>query len=335
MKKGILDIIDSALKQGIKQSKACALIQIDERRIQRWRVRGDQLEDSLPGPLKAPHALLDEEKEAIREFALDAKYVDDSHRVLAAKGTDKSLFFVSASSVYKVMLENDLTADRSGRSHKNGRSTAPERHEIDGPNQRWCWDITYCHTRVKGVFVYLYTILDEYSRKVIAWRISWYMNHKEAMELIQEGLEKENLTDIDIKLPDLINDRGTQMKAKAFMKMCKNLGIDQKFARPRTPNDNPFIESLFSIVKGYHLYPGIFIDDIEAIIYFTEFFNYYNTARYHGKIGFVTPAQKHLGLDEIIIKRRKERLIDARKTRLQKNRNTKLLTKLDNNLVKV
>lgn len=335
MKKGILDIIDSAIEQGIKLSKACSLIQVDERRIQRWRDRGDRLEDIMPGPLNAPHALLDEEKEAIRKFALDASYVDDSHRVLAAKGADKSLFYVSASSVYKVMRENDLTADRSGRSHKSGRSTTPERLEIDGPNQRWCWDITYCHTKVKGIFLYLFTILDEYSRKVIAWRISWHMNHKEAMELIQEGLEKENLTDIDIKLPDLINDRGTQMKAKAFMAMCKDLGIDQKFSRPRTPNDNPFIESLFSIVKGYYSYPETFVDDIEAIIYFTEFFNYYNYARYHGKIGFVTPVQKHVGLDKNIIKRRKDGLIDARKTRFQKNRNSKLITKVDNALVVV
>lgn len=335
MKKGILDIIDSAIEQGIKLSKACSLIQVDERRIQRWRDRGDRLEDIMPGPLNAPHALLDEEKEAIRKFALDASYVDDSHRVLAAKGADKSLFYVSASSVYKVMRENDLTADRSGRSHKSGRSTTPERLEIDGPNQRWCWDITYCHTKVKGIFLYLFTILDEYSRKVIAWRISWHMNHKETMELIQEGLEKENLTDIDIKLPDLINDRGTQMKAKAFMAMCKDLGIDQKFSRPRTPNDNPFIESLFSIVKGYYSYPETFVDDIEAIIYFTEFFNYYNYARYHGKIGFVTPVQKHVGLDKNIIKRRKDGLIDARKTRFQKNRNSKLITKVDNALVVV
>jgi len=333
MKRGILDTIDSAVEQGIKLAKACSLIQVAERRIERWRDRGDRLEDSIPGPLNAPHALLGEEKEAILRFALDASYVDDSHRVLAAKGADKSLFYVSASSVYKVMRENDLTADRSGRAHKSGRSTAPERLEIDGSNQRWCWDITYCHTRANGVFLYLFTILDEYSRKVIAWRISWNMNHKEAIELIQEGLENENLIDIDIKLPDLINDRGTQMKAKAFMAMCKDLGIDQKFARPRTPNDNPFIESLFSIVKGYHSYPETFIDDIEAIVYFTTFFDYYNNARYHGKIGFVTPVQKHTGLDKNIIKRRKVGLINARKTRLQINRNSKLLSEVDKALV--
>jgi putative transposase len=329
MKKGILDIIDLAVAQGVKLVKACALIQIDERRIQRWHGRNDRLEDISPGPIHAPHALLYEEKEAMCTFALDPDYVDDSHRVLAAKGADKGLFFVSASSMHKVMLEKNLTADRSDRSHKNGRSTAPARPEIDGPDQRWCWDITYCQTRVKGIFLYLFTLLDEYSRKVIAWRISWHMNHKEAMEMMQEGLEKENLTDVDIKLPDLINDRGTQMKAKAFMAMCKTIGIEQKFARPRTPNDNPFIESLFSTVKGYHSYPEMFTDDIEAIVYFTEFFEYYNNERYHGKIGFVTPIQKHDGLDIDIIKKRKVGATEAKKNRLHKNRNTKTQTEVD------
>lgn len=335
MKKGILDIIDSSVDKGVKLVKACALIQIDERRIQRWRDRNDRLEDISPGPIHAPHALLDEEKKAICKFALAPDYVDDSHRILAAKGADKGLFYVSASSMHKVMHENNLTADRSGRSHKNGKSTAPVRHEIDGPDQRWCWDITYCQTRVKGTFLYLFTLLDEYSRKVIAWRISWHMNHKEAMELIQEGLEKENLTDIDIKLPDLINDSGTQMKAKAFMAMCKALGIDQKFARPRTPNDNPFIESLFSTVKGYHSYPEVFTDDIEAIVYFTEFFEYYNNERYHGKIGFVTPVQKHAGLDIGIIKKRKDGATEAKKNRLEQNRKAKIQKEVDKLVVEV
>jgi len=320
MKNEILDIIDTSLSKGLKLCKVCSLLQIGEQRVRRWRKRGDRLEDIAPGPSKASHALLDEERDAILDFALDDEFADDSHRVLAAKGADLGLFYASASSVYKVMHQNNLTADRTGKQRKRGRSTAPDRPDIDGPNQRWCWDITYCQTKVKGVFLYLFVLLDEYSRKVIAWRLSWHMTHKEAMELIQEGLENENIADIDVKLPDLINDRGTQMKAKAFMKMCEALGIKQKFARPRTPNDNPFIESLFSIVKGYPMYPKTFTDDIVAITYFTTFFDYYNNNRYHGKIGFVTPDQKHKGLDKNIIKRRKLGLSNARKMRLNTNR---------------
>ena len=304
------------------------MLRIGVHRVRRWQ-RRVSLVDGKPGPVNAPHALLREEKDAILKLALDEKYVDDSHRVLSAKGADLGLFYVSASATYHVMRQSSLTVDRTGSCRKNGKRTAPDRPDIDGPNQRWCWDITYCHTRVKGIFLYLYSLLDEYSRKVVAWRISWHINHKEAMELLQEGLESEGLEDINLRLPDLINDRGMQMKAKAFMKMCKDLGIAQKFARPRTPNDNPFIESLFSIVKGYLRYPDSFVDDIEAITYFTAFFDFYNSSRYHGKIGFVTPIQKHTGNDKKIIERRRIGMTKARQKRFRINRNTATSQKVD------
>jgi putative transposase len=328
MKKEILAIIANSVIQGVAIKRVCSLLQISVHRVRRWQ-RRVSLVDATPGPVTAPHALLRKEKDAILKLALDDKYVDDSHRVLTAKGADLDLFYVSASTVYTVMRQNSLTVDRCGCSRKNGKRTAPDRPDIDASNQRWCWDITYCHTRVKGIFLYLYTLLDEYSRKVIAWRISWHINHKEAMELLQEGLENEGLEDIDVKLPDLINDRGTQMKARAFMKMCKDLGIAQKFARPRTPNDNPFIESLFSIVKAYPRYPEYFVDDIEAITYFTAFFEFYNGSRYHGKIGFVTPNQRHTGTDKTIIERRKFGMTKAKQLRLKINRNSVTSHKVD------
>jgi transposase len=113
MKIMILDIVNSSVKAGLKRKKVCSLLQIEERRIQRWYKRGQRLEDIPTGPSHAAHTLLDEEKEAIRNFALEEEYIDDSHRVLAAKGADEGLFYVSSSSVYKVMREVGLTTDRS------------------------------------------------------------------------------------------------------------------------------------------------------------------------------------------------------------------------------
>lgn len=323
MKTAILEVIDEAVAKGVRQYRACELVQVDERRVQRWRVRDGRLDDVPPGPIHAPHALLNSEREAILQMALDERYVDDSHRILRAKAADYGVFYASASTVYKVMRESNLTTDRAGLAHKSGRSTKPDRPVLTGPNQRWCWDISYCRTNVRGIFLYLFVMLDEYSRKVVAWRISWHITYKEAMELLQEALENENLTDVDVQLPDLINDRGTQMKAKAFMRMCATLGIDQKFARPRTPNDNPFIESFFSTTKGFQTYPGSFTDDIEAIVWFTQFFYFYNNERYHGKINFVTPVQRHEGRDTLIIERRLEGSKLARLARIEKNRKTK------------
>lgn len=159
MKEEILNLIDDGILKGITFKKICSLLQINRRRIHRWREREGRLKDLKPGPLNAPHALLEVEKDSILKMALDNNYTDDSHRILAAKGLDLGLFCVSASSVYNVMRENSLTTDRVERAKKNGKSLAPPRLELDGPNQRWCWDITYCHTHVKGVFLYLLQFL--------------------------------------------------------------------------------------------------------------------------------------------------------------------------------
>ena len=305
--------------KGINRKRTCKLLQIDERRVRDWFTR-KSLVDSKPGPINAPHALLPEERAAIVVLAKDERYVDDSHRVLTAKCVDSGAIAVSASTVYNVMRSEELTTDRSGHSHRNGNSRKPDRPEITEQNQRWCWDISYLQTLVPGTFLYLYALLDEYSRKAVAFRISWKMNHEEGKELISEGTEKEGLTPGQVAALTLFNDRGTQMKAKPFKKFLEELGISQKFARPRTPNDNPFVESLFSTTKRALDYPGTFTDDVEALIYFTAYFEFYNNVRLHGQIGYVTPAQRHSGEDKAILKLRKERLANARILRLGKNR---------------
>jgi len=318
-KQSIMAVITDCESRGANRKRICEILQIKERRVRGWYSRAS-LEDKRPGPILAPHALLEEEKNAIVSLAKDETHADESHRVLTAKGIDSGKIAVSSSSVYRVMREKGLTTDRSGKTGRSGRSTKPDRPDLTGPGQRWCWDISYLRTFVKGSFLYLYALLDEYSRKVVAFRISWHMTHEEGMELIDEGLEKEGLTKEQIEILCLFNDRGTQMKAKKFKAMLEDLGITQKFTRPRTPNDNPFIESLFSTVKGAPVYPGEFQDDLAALAYFVPYFHNYNYERLHGKIGYVTPAQRHSGEDIEILSLRKQRCQNARNKRLKQNR---------------
>lgn len=314
-----MEVIDQSKEMGISRNRTCELLQIEERRVRHWFSR-PALADNKPGPVHAPHALLPEERQAIVALAKDERFVDDSHRVLTAKGVDAGLLAMSASTAYRVMRDEGLTTDRSGRSHRNGNSRKPDRPELTGPDQRWCWDISYLRTLIPGIFLYLYALLDEYSRKVVAFRISWNLSAAEGKELIDEGIEREELTPEQVKILELFNDHGTQMKAKPFKKFLEDLGISQKFARPRTPNDNPFVESLFATTKGALEYPGTFTDDIEALAYFTPYFYFYNNVRLHGKIGYVTPVQRHCGEDKAILALRKERLVNARNLRLQMNR---------------
>ena len=264
-----------------------------------------------------------EERGAILGLATEEVSVDDGHRVLTAKGIDAGRIAVSASTVYRVMRDAGLTTDRSGRSQRSGRSRKPDRPALTGPNQRWCWDISYLRTLVSGIFLYLYVLLDEYSRKVVAYRVSWHMSYKEGMELLEEGFEKESMTKEQLEILSLCNDRGSQMKAKPFMRMVSELGISQKFSRPRTPNDNPFVESLFSTTKGAPEYPGQFKDDIDGHTYFASYFYFYNNVRLHGNIGYVTPVQRHCGTDKAILAHRARRCAQARRERLRKNRSGK------------
>jgi len=203
----------------------------------------------------------------------------------------------------------------------NGRSIPPVRKELTGRNQRWCWDISYLPTYEKGLFLYLYLALDEYSRKAIAWLVSWHQTAEEARYLLEEGLINENILDLpEHQRPEVINDRGRQMKAKPIKRMFEDHGMPQLFARPRTPNDNPFVESLFSTVKRAPEYPGRFLDREQAAEYFNRYFPWYNTEHLHSGIDYVTPEQCHQSLRDLIVARRKADLNNQRRFRKEVNR---------------
>ena len=112
-------------------------------------------------------SFLPEEREAVLKMAKKEEYADLSHRLLAVTAWDLEIFFVSFSSVYRILRSANLMAMRGIQSQHNGRSIPPVRKELTGPNQRWCWDISYLPTYEKRVFLYLYLLLDEYSRKAI------------------------------------------------------------------------------------------------------------------------------------------------------------------------
>ncbi len=320
----ILLTIEEAKVQGISRSRSCALWMIERRRVVRWSgrlKRGQSLANGKPGPREAFHRLLPEERRAVLLMARQQQYADLSHRILAVTAWDLGLFWVSFSSVYRILRCEGLMSLRGHQAHHNGRSVAPERKEITGPNQRWCWDISYLHTYERGLFLYLYLLLDEYSRKVIHWRISWQLRAQEARLLLEGGLAAENILDCPVQQrPEVINDRGRQMKAASVKKVFELHSMPQLFARPRTPNDNPFVESAFGTVKSDPNYPGRFLDRHEAIGYFEPYFRWYNTEHLHSGIDYVTPDQCHLGLRDEIVAQRRAKLQRQRRWREAVNR---------------
>ena len=320
----ILLMIEKAKNKGIPITRTCALLRIERRRVVRWRSKeknGQSLNNLKPGPRYPIHRLLPKEQTAVLQMAKKEEYVDLSHRILSVTAWDLSLFFVSFSSVYRILRSANMMTMRGIHKPHNGRSIPPNRKEITGPDQRWCWDISYLPTHERGVFLYLYLLLDEYSRKAISWLISWHQTAERARHLLEEGLINENILDLpEDQRPEIINDRGRQMKAKSIKSMFENHHMPQLFARPRTPNDNPFVESLFGTVKTAPQYPGRFLDDKEAIEYFTRYFPWYNKEHLHSGIDYVTPEQCHNGLREGIVARRKKNFKQQQHLRKEVNR---------------
>jgi putative transposase len=334
----MLEVVADAKAAGISITRTCRLLMIDRRRITRWRMKmekGQSLDNLKPGPREPLNKLLPVERESVLKMAIKEEYADMSHRVLTATAWDLNIFYVSFSSVYRIMRSEGLITMRGVNRHHNGRSLPPVRKALTGPNQRWCWDISYLPTMEKGVFLYLYLLLDEYSRKAVSWLISWHQTAKEAKELIEEGMINENILDLpEDQRPEVINDRGRQMKAKPIIVMFEDNHMPQMFARPRTPNDNPYIESMFGTIKGSSKYPGRFLDRNESIQYFRVYFNWYNYEHLHSGIDFVTPDQCHNGLREKIVSLRKIKLKNQIEYRKEVNRlKQNILTNYQENLM--
>jgi len=324
LKLEILDVIGSAREKGISVKRSCSILMINRRRVVRWQSRirqGFSVEDAKPGPREALHRLLSIERQQVLDFAKKEEYADLSHRILTVTAWEMDLFFVSFSTVYRILRAEGLMTQRGYHRRHNGRSVPPVRKELTGANQRWCWDISYLHTYEKGIFLYLYLVLDEYSRKAISWTISWRQDAQTARHLLDTGLVEQNILDLpEENRPEIINDRGRQMKAKPVRQLLQDHAMPQMFARPRTPNDNPFIESAFSTLKCSPEYPGQFRDLEEAQGYFIRYFQWYNDEHYHSGIGYVTPSQAHDGLRDKIVAERQRKLNQQRQWRKQANR---------------
>lgn len=323
----ILAVIETSQNQGVSARRSCAILAIAHRRIVRWQERarqGQPLANLTPGPQESMHRMLPEEINQILAMAKSQEYVDLSHRILAVTAGDKGLFQASFSTVYRVLKGHNLMSARGPGGAHNGNSKAPVRKELSGPNQRWCWDISYLMTFQKGIYLYLYLLLDEWSRKAIQWRISWQQTTEESRLLLEGGLVAQSVLDLpEDQRPELINDRGRQMKAKPIQRLCEDHGMPQLFARPRTPNDNPFIESAFSTVKRAPQYPGRFLDDGQAITYFERYFTWYDTEHYHSGIDYVTPQQAHEGLRQKIVDQRRRQKLSQRRRRREQNQKQK------------
>ena len=234
-------------------------------------------------------------------IANSKEFRDLSPKQIVPKLADRGDYVASESTFYRVLRSYRMMNHR--QSFKPPVSKRPKEHVADGPCQVWSWDITYLRTPVKGMFFYLYMILDVWSRKVIAAEVFREEHNAHSASLFTRACIKHGVN------PDglvLHSDNGGPMKGSTMLATMQRLGVVPSFSRPRVSDDNPYSEALFRTMKYRPDYPSKPFETIDhAQAWVDEFVKWYNTEHLHSAIRFVTPDERHYGLEEGIFTKRR------------------------------
>lgn len=299
----VMSLVAEAVDAGARQDKACAVISLSERTLQRWQrdvLRGDQ----RPVRVQAPQNRLSTlEREQLLAVANSDEFASLPPSQIVPRLADQGVYLASESTFYRVLkAQNQL-------GHRGAERPAQARHKpralaANAPGQLYSWDITYLPTPVKGIYFYLYLFMDIFSRKIVGWQIYDVESSALAGEVVRDICQRENIAPEQVVLHA---DNGSPMKGATMLATLQALGVMPSFSRPSVSNDNPYSESLFKTLKYRPAYPRTAFDSLLAARQWVgRFVHWYNHEHRHSAIRFVTPAQRHAGLDAALLRNRAE-----------------------------
>lgn len=222
---------------------------------------------------------------------------------------DEGRYIASESSFYRVLRHADQV-NRRGPAKAPCQAVRPQGFCARAPNQTWSWDITFLASSVRGQFYRLYMIEDIFSRKIVGWEVHTEERAEHASTLISKACLAEGVRRGQLALHA---DNGSPMKGATMLATLQRLGIVPSFSRPAVSDDNPYSESLFRTLKYSPAYPRRPFDSLDAARRWVhEFVTWYNHEHRHSAIQFVTPAQRHAGLDHELLRRRQALYAEAK-----------------------
>lgn len=245
-----------------------------------------------------------DEKQQVIDVLCSEANADISPTQIYWRMLDLHTYLCSIRQMYRILAEKQLSGDRRGRHSRKQRHTKP-RLVAKAPNAVWCWDITILRGPTKGIKYYLYTFIDLFSRKIVAWSLHTKESENHVKKMIREackahGIEREQLI--------IHADRGSVMIAGSVAELMHDLGVDKSHSRPRVSNDNAFMESHYKTLKYQPDYPERFESINQARSWCRKFFDWYNNSHYHQGIGYHHPADVHDGSYKTIDEKRQATL---------------------------
>lgn len=293
----LLRDFDTAVASGAARYKAADMMGLSRRTLKRWRhANGTVTMDRRPQAERVvqPHQLTQAEEEAMLTVCCQPEYRSLPPSQIVPRLADQGRYLASESSFYRVLKKHQQLNHR-GRMAPARKVTKPTSFTASGPNELWSWDISYCPSAVRGEHWYLYLILDVYSRKIIAWEVYDSESGDLATQLVERALLRERCWHTP---PVLHSDNGAPMTSYTLRARLAELGMLMSHSRPRVSNDNPYSEALFRTVKYCPAWPTKGFTSLVAVReWMLTFEHAYNKQHLHSGINFVTPAERHRGVD--------------------------------------
>jgi len=276
----------------------------------------EALEDCSPKPHRVWNRIPDDVRAQILDLALNESEL--SPRELAVRFTDTKAYFVSEASVYRLLRAHDLITSPAFVVIK----AADEfKDKTTRPNQLWQTDFTYLKVIGWGWF-YLSTILDDFSRYIIAWKLCTTMKAEDVTDTLELALKASGCDQATVvHKPRLLSDNGSSYIAGDLADWLNDRDMEHVRGAPYHPQTQGKIERWHQTLKNRILLENYYLPgDLEAQI--EDFVEHYNHCRYHESLSNLTPADVYFGRGQTILLQReriKRKTIEQRRLHHRKS----------------
>jgi transposase InsO family protein len=287
---------------GLPRHRALIYLGMPKSTYYRWLKRQSEgrLQDKKGGSPIPWNKLRPEEQARILSRARASPEL--SARQLAWKLVDEEGWYVSESTIFRILKREGLIKPAEVVGFKAGK----EYHrKTKRPNELWATDCAHLKVYDWGWY-YLVTVMDDYSRFILAWELKSDMAAGSLIDVVQKAVDFTGMTDVPVEdRTVLLSDNGTGYLSRQFGEYLRLVGVRHIVASPYHPQTNGKIERYHRSLKGeINQLPYDMPGDLEKAI--AAFIEYYNCRRYHEGLGDVTPYDVYTGRHLEIIQRRKE-----------------------------
>jgi transposase len=296
----------------LSRRRALAWLGLPRSTYYRWlrRQANGQLQDKKGGSSIPWNKIMPEEEAMV--LALARASPELSARQLALSVVDTNSSYVSESSVYRILKREGLIKPAEIIGFKAGK----EYHrKTKKPNELWATDCAHLKVFDWGWY-YLVTVMDDYSRYILAWELKHDMAAGSLIDVVQHAVDLTGMSDVPVEdRTMLLSDNGPGYLSRQFSEYLRLVGIRHIVASPYHPQTNGKIERYHRTVKGeIKLVPYDMPGELEEAI--KAFVDYYNYRRYHEGLSNTTPYDVYTGRYLEVLQGRKEaksRTLEARR----------------------